>query len=141
MTSNLGSDLILETENPETLRDSLSELLKQTFRPEFLNRIDETVIFNRLGRAEIGKIVNIQLARLAERLADRQITITLTGPALERIAQLGYDPMFGARPLKRAIQAELENPLAKLVIAGSIREGDTVTVDMAGDRLEFAVGG
>ena len=139
MTSNLGSDLILEAEDPRILRDSLSELLKQHFRPEFLNRIDETVIFNRLGKNEIGKIVDIQLARLAERLAQRKISLTLSGPAKDFLAGRGYDPRFGARPLKRTIQAELENPLAKLVIAGKIREGGAVAVDRAasGAGLEF----
>ena len=140
MTSNLGSDLILETGDPETLRDSLSELLKQTFRPEFLNRIDETVIFNRLGRDEVGKIVGIQLARLAERLAERKITLVLTDAARDLVSLRGYDPMFGARPLKRAIQAGLENPLARLVISGGVRDGDTVTADRVGEGLEFAVG-
>jgi len=139
MTSNLGSDLILETENPEALRDSLSELLKQTFRPEFLNRIDETVIFNRLASAEIGRIVGIQLERLERRLAERKIALELTGAARDFIAARGYDPMFGARPLKRAIQSELENPLAKLVISGAIREGDSVIADRAGEGLEFRV--
>jgi len=140
MTSNLGSDLILETEDPETLRGSLFELLKQTFRPEFLNRIDETVIFNRLSKGEVGKILSIQLARLTERLAGRKVTLVLTDAARDFISLRGYDPMFGARPLKRAIQAELENPLAKLVIAGSIRDGDTVTADRVGEKLEFTVG-
>jgi len=129
MTSNLGSDLILEAKEPQTLRDSLLELLKQSFRPEFLNRIDETVIFNRLGKSEIGKIVDIQLTRLSERLAERKITLKLTDAAKGLLAERGYDPMFGARPLKRTIQSDLENPLAKQVIAGVIREGDTVTAD------------
>jgi ATP-dependent Clp protease ATP-binding subunit ClpB len=139
MTSNLGSDLILEASNPETVRNALDELLKQSFRPEFLNRIDETVIFNRLGKSEIGKIVNIQLARLTARLTERKITLRLTDVAKELLAERGYDPQFGARPLKRCIQAELENPLAKLVIAGKIREGDTVTADSSvfSDGLEF----
>jgi ATP-dependent Clp protease ATP-binding subunit ClpB len=139
MTSNLGSDLILGTENSETLRNALMELLKQSFRPEFLNRIDETVIFNRLGKNEIGKIIDIQLALLAKRLAGRKITLKLTDAAKNIIAERGYDPLFGARPLKRTIQADLENPLAKLVIAGKIKEGDTVTADKAasGDGLVF----
>ncbi|MCL1930209.1 MAG: AAA family ATPase, partial [Treponema sp.] len=139
MTSNLGSDLILETENPEALRNSLAELLKQTFRPEFLNRIDETVIFNRLGKGEIGKIVDIQLAHLTARLAERKITLHITDAAKELLGERGYDPQFGARPLKRTIQSDLENPLAKLVISGSIREGDTVTANISasGDGLEF----
>jgi ATP-dependent Clp protease ATP-binding subunit ClpB len=131
MTSNLGSDLILETKNPETLRNSLMELLKQSFRPEFLNRIDETVIFNRLGKGEISKIIDIQLAHLSARLSERKITLRLTDAARETIAERGYDPLFGARPLKRTIQSDLENPLAKLVIAGKIKEGDTVTADKA----------
>jgi len=139
MTSNLGSDLILEASNPETVKNALDELLKQSFRPEFLNRIDETVIFNRLGKNEIGKIVEIQLTRLTARLAERKITLQLTNAAKELLAERGYDPQFGARPLKRCIQADLENPLAKLVIAGKIREGDTITADSSvfGDGLEF----
>jgi len=139
MTSNLGSDLILETKKPQALRDSLMELLKQSFRPEFLNRIDETVIFNRLGRGEIGKIVDIQLTRLSQRLAEHKITLKLTDAAKSLLAERGYDPLFGARPLKRTIQSDLENQLAKQVIAGVIREGDTVTadVDKDGETLVF----
>ncbi|MDR2543291.1 MAG: ATP-dependent chaperone ClpB [Treponema sp.] len=133
MTSNLGSDLILEAKNPETIRNSLMELLKQSFRPEFLNRIDETVIFNRLGKGEIGKIVEIQLERLMKRLAERKITLTLTDAAKKLISERGYDPLFGARPLKRTIQNDLENPLAKQIIAGIILEGDTVTADTSQD--------
>ncbi|MDR0455642.1 MAG: AAA family ATPase, partial [Treponema sp.] len=139
MTSNLGSDLIFEASNAEAVKNALDELLKQSFRPEFLNRIDETVIFNRLGKDEIGKIVDIQLARLTARLAEREITVRLTDAAKKLLAERGYDPQFGARPLKRCIQAELENPLAKLVIAGQIRKDDTVTADSSvfGDGLEF----
>ncbi|MDR0877306.1 MAG: ATP-dependent chaperone ClpB [Treponema sp.] len=129
MTSNLGSDLILEAKNPQAIKDTLMETLKENFRPEFLNRIDETVIFNRLGKAEIGKIVEIQLTRLAERLAERKITLKLTSAAKELLAERGYDPQFGARPLKRTIQSDLENPLAKAIIAGKIKEGDVVTAD------------
>jgi len=137
MTSNLGSDLILEAKEPQALRDSLLELLKQSFRPEFLNRIDETVIFNRLGKGEIGKIVDIQLTRLSQRLAERKITLKLTDAAKGLLAERGYDPQFGARPLKRTIQSDLENPLAKQVIAGVIREGDTVTADAEKDGIVF----
>ncbi|MDR2143204.1 MAG: ATP-dependent chaperone ClpB, partial [Treponema sp.] len=129
MTSNLGSDLILGAKKQEDVKSALTELLKQSFRPEFLNRIDETVIFNRLGREEIGKIVDIQLARLAERLAERKITLKLSSAAKAWLAEKGYDPLFGARPLKRTIQAELENPLAKAIISGKIAEGDTVSAD------------
>ena len=157
MTSNLGSDLILETaqansakaKKPEALKETLMELLKQSFRPEFLNRIDETVIFNSLGKNEIGKIVDIQLTRLAERLAERKIILKLSAAAKQTIAERGYDPLFGARPLKRTIQADLENPLAKLIISGKIREGETVTADKApesknadnGEALSFRKSG
>jgi ATP-dependent Clp protease ATP-binding subunit ClpB len=140
MTSNLGSDLILGTENPEAIRNSLLELLKQSFRPEFLNRIDETVIFNRLGKGEIGKIVGIQLTLLKERLAERKIALELTDAAKALLAERGYDPMFGARPLKRTIQSDLENPLAKQIIAGTIREGDTVNVDAPEGEIVFKAG-
>jgi ATP-dependent Clp protease ATP-binding subunit ClpB len=138
MTSNLGSDLILEAKNKEDIRDALTELLKQSFRPEFLNRIDERVIFNRLGQAEISKIVTIQLKRLSERLAERKIQLHLTKAAQKLLAERGYDPLFGARPLKRTIQGELENPLARALIAGTIQEGDTVTVDLGGAGLKIA---
>jgi ATP-dependent Clp protease ATP-binding subunit ClpB len=119
----------LEAENPEVLRSSLMELLKHSFRPEFINRIDETVIFNRLGKDEIGKIVDIQLTRLSKRLTERKITLAVTDAAKSLLAKCGYDPLFGARPLKRTIQSDLENPLAKQIIAGVFHEGDTVTAD------------
>jgi len=137
MTSNLGSDLILEAKNTETLRASLMELVKQSFRPEFINRIDETVIFNRLGKNEIGRIVDIQLTRLSQRLDERKIALNVTDKAKALLAQRGYDPLFGARPLKRTIQSDLENPLAKQIIAGLIHEGDTVTADAAPDGIIF----
>jgi len=137
MTSNLGSDLILGAKNPETLRNSLLELLKQSFRPEFLNRIDETVIFNRLEKNEINKIVDIQLTRLSQRLSERKITLKVTDAAKSLLAERGYDPMFGARPLKRTIQSDLENPLAKQVIAGAIKDGETVTADVSGGGIVF----
>jgi len=138
MTSNLGSDLILNARNPEEIRGALQELLKASFRPEFLNRIDETVIFNRLGKAEIHKIVDIQLERLAHRLEDRKLRLTVTPAAKDFLAERGYDPLFGARPLKRTIQSELENPLARLILSGKYKEGDTVVVDRQGDGLVFA---
>jgi ATP-dependent Clp protease ATP-binding subunit ClpB len=142
MTSNLGSDLILSDGKEEDIRASLMELLKQSFRPEFLNRIDETVIFNRLGQDEIRKIVDIQFNRLAARIATgRKIALTLTQAARDLLVERGYDPLFGARPLKRTIQAELENPLAKAIIAGTLKEGDRVTADRApsGGGLAFTV--
>jgi ATP-dependent Clp protease ATP-binding subunit ClpB len=143
MTSNLGSGLILEAKKPESIKEALMELLKQSFRPEFLNRIDETVIFNRLGKGEIARIVDIQLERLAARLSDRKITLKLTQGAKDILAERGYDPLFGARPLKRTIQTDLENPLAKDIIAGRIKEGDAVTADKnpeTGAALSFKSG-
>ncbi|MDR0785953.1 MAG: ATP-dependent chaperone ClpB [Treponema sp.] len=134
MTSNLGSDVILEAKNPDALKDSLMELLKQNFRPEFLNRIDEIVTFNRLGLSEIRKIVDIQLKNLGNRLAERKITLSLAESAKNLLVERGFDPLFGVRPLKRTIQTELENPLAKSVISGKIKDGDKVQVDAAADR-------
>ena len=137
MTSNLGSDMILNATSTEEIRGALQELLKASFRPEFLNRIDETVIFNRLGQAEIHKIVDIQLNRLAQRLEDRKIRITVTEAARNFLAERGYDPLYGARPLKRTIQAELENPLAREIITGRYKEGSEVIVDRSGNALLF----
>ncbi|MDR2343395.1 MAG: ATP-dependent chaperone ClpB [Spirochaetaceae bacterium] len=138
MTSNLGSDLILEATEHDDVKNALSELLKRHFRPEFLNRIDETVIFNRLDKAEIGKIVDIQLERLKARLLDRKITLELTDEAKHLLIERGYDPLFGARPLKRAIQGELENPLARLIIAGTVRDGATVKAAVKDGELDFS---
>jgi ATP-dependent Clp protease ATP-binding subunit ClpB len=114
--------------------------LKQRFKPEFLNRIDETVVFKRLGMNEITKIVDIQLKRLANRVLERKIMLNLTPAAKTFLADRGFDPLFGARPLKRAIQSELENPLAKAIIAGGIKEGDTVLVDVPADKTPEMAG-
>jgi ATP-dependent Clp protease ATP-binding subunit ClpB len=143
MTSNLGSDLILGAKKEDDVKSALLELLKQSFRPEFLNRIDETVVFKRLGKNEIGKIVDIQLSHLEERLAERKITLRLGAGAKTYLAERGYDPLFGARPLKRTIQGELENPLAKLIIAGKIKEGDAISADKneKGEGLSFKKSG
>jgi ATP-dependent Clp protease ATP-binding subunit ClpB len=140
MTSNLGSDLILDAKNQEDIRSALMEVLKRSFRPEFLNRIDETVIFNQLTRNDIGKIVEIQLHHLEKLLEDRKIAITVTEKAKEFLADCGYDPLYGARPLKRTIQSELENPLAKVIIGGKIKEGDTVIADKGGEGITFKKG-
>ena len=134
MTSNLGSDLILEAKKLDTIREGLMELLKRSFRPEFLNRIDETVIFNRLGKDEITKIVDIQLQYLCARLADRKVELKLTKAAKDLLAERGYDPLFGARPLKRTIQGDLENPLAKAIISGKIKEGDKIVADKGSEK-------
>jgi ATP-dependent Clp protease ATP-binding subunit ClpB len=140
MTSNLGSDIILEAKSADGLKDALMELLKQSFKPEFLNRIDETVVFKRLGMSEIAKIMDIQLKRLASRLSERKIALNLSPAAKTFLVDRGFDPLFGARPLKRAIQNGLENPLAKAIIAGSIGQGDTVLVDIPADKTPETAG-
>lgn len=130
MTSNLGSDLILGTEDMNSIKDEIDRLLKATFRPEFLNRIDETIMFSRLDRSFINKIVQKQLDLLASRLESRHIKLSVSQEAVDYISEVGYDPMFGARPLKRAIQNLVENPLAKEILQGKYPEGSTISVDL-----------
>jgi len=142
MTSNVASDLIQEMANrddAEQLKERLMDALRRTFRPEFLNRIDEIVTFRSLGPREIHAIVDIQLEDLRKRLAERKITISLTDAARDLLAERGYDPVFGARPLKRTIQRMVENPLAVDVLAGRFGERDHVIVDVGADRetLQF----
>jgi len=141
MTSNVGSDLIQESarrgEDDERLKDKLMDVLRHTFRPEFLNRVDETVVFKSLGRGEIEKIVDIQLKDLRRRLAERKLHLEVTPEAKALLAERGYDPVFGARPLKRTIQRMIENPLAVDVLAGRFSEGDTVVVEPDGETLRF----
>jgi len=137
MTSNLGGDIIQGAEKVEDAKWAIGALLKTTFKPEFLNRIDETVFFNRLGKPEILKIVDIQLGLLAGRLKEKKITLEVTPKAKAFLADAGYDPLYGARPLKRAIQNLVQNPLAKKVLAGDIAEGNAVTVDLAKSEIVF----
>ena len=136
MTSNIGSDLILGAKDMDELRSRLTELLKTAFRPEFLNRIDETVIFERLKMEDMGGIVDIQLAALASRLAERSIRIEMSPAAKTLVASEGYDPHYGARPLKRVMQASVQNPIARLILEGKVGEGDTVIVEPAKGRKE-----
>lgn len=142
MTSNLGSNLILEAgESNETdsskLKGEIDSLLKSTFRPEFLNRIDEIVMFNRLDRSCIGGIVKIQLERVTKRLEDRRIAIKFDDSAVNFIAEKGYDPAFGARPIKRAVQTWVENPLSKELLEGKFGEGSVINVSSDGKELIF----
>ena len=137
MTSNLGSDLILQSEDMESIRPQIDALFKQTFKPEFLNRIDEIVTFNRLGRKEIFGIVEIQVEGLRKRLAAKKIDLHVDKGAEEYLAEKGYDPAYGARPLQRTIQNEIQNPLAKFMLEGRFKEGDSVTVKRDGDALKF----
>src|SRR5690242_3369006 len=141
MTSNLGSPYILEmgTENWEQVETKVLELLRQTFRPEFLNRVDDTIIFRPLSSDDIAKIVDLQLERFRRLLADRKLGLDITPTAKQLIVADGYDPVYGARPLKRAIQRLLQNPLALAVLEGQYSDGDRVRVDRSkdGSRLTF----
>ncbi|MHA1538439.1 MAG: ATP-dependent chaperone ClpB [Alphaproteobacteria bacterium] len=131
MTSNLGSEALAnqkEGEDVDFVRGSVMEAVRAAFRPEFLNRIDETLLFHRLSREQMSAIVTIQLERLRAILADRKIAIEVDEPALTWLANTGYDPAFGARPLKRAIQKHLQNPLANLILQGKVKDGEAVSV-------------
>jgi ATP-dependent Clp protease ATP-binding subunit ClpB len=141
MTSNLGSDIILEAKDMAQVRSGIEGLLRASFKPEFLNRIDETVVFERLGKDRILAIVDIQLALLSKRMMDRKIELDVTKEARAFLAEAGYDPSFGARPLKRAIQSLVQNPLATEILAGRIRDGQKVKVKAAGGGLAFEASG
>ncbi|MBB5020824.1 ATP-dependent chaperone ClpB [Desulfurispira natronophila] len=144
MTSNIGSHLLLEAAvqngsiNNEVRQQVLTEL-SHHFRPEFLNRVDETIIFEPLNTRQIARIVELQVERLNRRLAEQYITVTLTPAALEHFARESYEPQFGARPVKRYIQRNLENPLARKIIAGEVGEGSQVTVNVQGDSVAFQI--
>lgn len=138
MTSNIGSDLILEADSMDEVRKDVDSLLKAHFKPEFLNRIDETVLFERLDRKMIRRIADLRIAELAQRMEVRSVALVVEPAARDFIAESGYDPRFGARPLKRAVQSLLENPMAMDLLAGRIGEGDTVRVSESGGALVFA---
>lgn len=142
MTSNLGSDFILTAKTEEEIEPRIKELLKQSFRPELLNRIDEILTFNRLGREHIVKITDIQLKTVAKRLSGRRLTLEVSPEAKKFLSEVGFDPQYGARPLKRAIQSELENPLAREVLAGKFPDGSTILVkkEPAANGLSFSKG-
>ena len=118
-------------------KDAVLDEVRAYFRPEFVNRIDEIVVFEPLGREEIGAIVEIQLELLRKRLAERDLTLELTDAAREYIANKGYEPQFGARPLKRVLQREIQDPLALELLSGRIHDGSTVTVDLVDGKLSF----
>ena len=142
MTSNIGSPLLIENasdtgEIDEAVRKRIMTELRANFRPEFLNRVDDIVLFKPLTLAEIKKIVELQLKLLAARLADRQIELDLTEPAKEYVAREGYDPVYGARPLKRFLQRQIETALARRILAGEISDSSHVTVDVRKGQLAF----
>jgi ATP-dependent Clp protease ATP-binding subunit ClpB len=138
LTSNLGSEYLaalLEGQPAEAARDQVMEVVRRAFRPEFLNRLDEIVLFNRLGRNEMRRIVDIQLKHLQRLLEERKITLDVDEQAKTWLGNTGYDPVYGARPLKRVIQRELQNPLATMLLAGTIKDGDTIRVSVLDGRL------
>ena len=140
LTSNLGSELLAEqaeNRNTDELRDAVMEIVRAAFRPEFLNRLDEILLFHRLERGHMAAIVDIQLARLERLLEDRKIALDISDDARVWLAEQGYDPAYGARPLKRAIQRSLQNPLATLILEGKVKDGETVRIGRDKDGLSF----
>jgi len=141
MTSNIGSQYILDVAGDDSrypeMRERVMGAMRNSFRPEFLNRIDEVIIFHSLRKDELRQIVKLQVQRLKKRLADRKMSLRLSDAALDFLAEVGFDPVFGARPLKRAIQRELETQIAKQILRGEFNEGDTIFVDVENERLTF----
>jgi len=141
MTSNIGSQLIqelTETGRQDSIPDAMRRVLREHFRPEFLNRVDETIVFHGLGREQIKEIVRLQLGHLRKRLAEQGLDLAVSDAARDRLAAEGYDPVFGARPLRRVIQQRIENPLANRILDGRFTDGDTITVDVDGDSFTFS---
>jgi ATP-dependent Clp protease ATP-binding subunit ClpB len=140
MTSNLGSDIIQQKageENYAEMRDAVMEVVRVAFRPEFINRLDEIVVFHPLQKAQIRAIAAIQIEFLRRRLKERDLDLFVSDAALDRLGEAGFDPVYGARPLKRAIRAQLENPLAQEILAGRFVAGDGIEVEVDGERLRF----
>jgi ATP-dependent Clp protease ATP-binding subunit ClpB len=137
MTSNVGSDRIVGESVDEKIREQIEEVLAATFKPEFLNRIDDTVIFHRLSKLDIGRIVELQVNQLVGRVRERGIEIELTDDARTLLGNLGYDPTYGARPLKRVVQKQLVDKLALAILEGEFKEGDVVRVDAADGEIVF----
>ena len=142
MTSNIGSQHLLDgvvgTEIPESVEESVLTELRAHFRPEFLNRVDETVIFKPLNLEEIEKIVVLLLAELNKTLADRRITVSLDGDVIAWIAEKGFDPVYGARPLKRFMQRSIQSSLARAIIEGEVQDGMEILYSLGKDDLKFA---
>jgi ATP-dependent Clp protease ATP-binding subunit ClpB len=140
MTSNLGAEYLValgENEDTDVVRDQVMAEVRSRFRPEFLNRVDEIILFHRLKREHMGRIVDIQMIRLAKLLEERKITLVLEPKAREWLAEKGYDPAYGARPLKRVIQKELQDPLAEMILSGDIKDGEQVTISAGKQGLTF----
>jgi ATP-dependent Clp protease ATP-binding subunit ClpB len=136
LTSNLGSAYLVDpTLDPEKKRESVLSTVRASFKPEFLNRLDEIVVFDALTREELARIVDLQLALLEQRLAVRRITISVTDAARAWLAETGYDPAYGARPLRRLIQSSIGDPLSRMLIGGEVTDGGAVLVDQGEDGL------
>jgi ATP-dependent Clp protease ATP-binding subunit ClpB len=138
MTSNLGSEYLVnqpEGQDTDVVRDEVMNVVRAHFRPEFLNRVDDIILFHRLQRSEMGAIVDIQMRRLARLLEDRKITLELDPTARGWLAERGYDPAYGARPLKRVIQKTVQDPLAEALLSGQIHDGETVPVRLGAGGL------
>jgi ATP-dependent Clp protease ATP-binding subunit ClpB len=138
MTSNVGSRFTLELSDEDDIKRAVMNELRGTFRPELLNRLDEIVVFHRLGTAELRRVVDLQMARFAARLKAREIALEISEPAKDWLGEIGFDPTFGARPMKRAIQKHLENPIAEQLLAGAYAPGDTIRVELTGGQLTIA---
>ncbi len=140
LTSNLGSQLIADPMlSEESKQDAVLSVVRQHFKPEFLNRLDDIVVFDALSTEELAKIVDIQVAALGARLAARRLTLEVTDAAQEWLAMTGFDPVYGARPLRRLVQSAIGDRLAKALLAGEIRDGETVVVDLLDDRSGLSV--
>jgi ATP-dependent Clp protease ATP-binding subunit ClpB len=141
MTSNIGSEHILDVSGDDTRYEEMQKrvtgALRKHFRPEFLNRVDDIILFHTLSRKELSQIVGLQIQRIQALLADQKIVLEVTPAARDHIAEAGYDPTYGARPLKRAIQRELQNPIATKLLENSFTEGDTILIDLTDGVLTF----
>jgi ATP-dependent Clp protease ATP-binding subunit ClpB len=141
-TSNVGSQDILDLDGDgsvtekEMLKERVSQAMKEKFKPEFLNRIDDNIIFNRLDKPALREIVKLEIKRLQKRLAEKEITISVADAALNYLTDIGFDPVYGARPLKRTIQKELETVVARGILDGRFGDGDSITVDSSGNNIE-----
>jgi len=141
MTSNIGSEFILDVSGDddryEEMQTRVTTSLRKHFRPEFLNRIDDLIIFHALGRGELSQIVGLQILKIQAMLSDQKLKLEITPAAQDHIAAAGYDPTYGARPLKRAIQRELQNPIATKILENTFAEGDTIMIDVVDGKLTF----
>ena len=142
MTSNLGSEFLInqpEGQDTDAVKDQVMAVVRAAFRPEFLNRVDEIILFHRLKKADMGRIVDIQIARLQRLLDDRKIVLKLDAKARDWLAEKGWDPAYGARPLKRVIQKSVQDPLAEMILAGTVKDGETVK--LSADKLGLTFNG